>query len=833
MNRRSHGRHRRGGTRLGSRRGPRTCGRRGSTPRTPTGRDARPEGRTASSSRFAGPSGSGFRPDPHQHSALVVPRVVVRRRERPLRLAVRAFPRLAVRPERVPPRLSRRERGGAHPRGDGVVAAAPTHLARKGAADESLEGTRGSIDHTRYVPPISPVARRALPRASGANEQHVRGASCGGRTSTSTREGPPSPGGSSAETPRANAPPRQSLADASRLAVHASNDRRSEPPSNHALIEVTRSECPTRASVSIDTERRSGSPLTTPRFFSTASRATWPSSCATKNTAPFERTREGPPSHEHHPSSSRHTSVARRHARSSPLSFSFFSHRYSPSFAPPSAFQTVTPPSSAAARTTAVPSTTPTAAETTGGRRGDAGESRDTAVGGWFGVSVNTRKRSEGDSGASLPPRSREEEEEEEQEDDGDASRAVSRRFAFLPPRVFDVLSTRASNAARPSRQSYRGASALLTSGGRRVPDSSSASAASSARVRQSKRASLPPRSGCASRASLRYARRTSRASRVDRGTPSTAKGSIREAARNGTAGGVRADRADAGARPRVWAPSRPRIERFRREGSGGTTCRRRPPPHETEHSIRATTFWHFPRKNPFTPSPPRPPPRGAPHGGRVAIASRSFPLSGPPTAAPWVPRPRPRAPAPPRFRATAMSASPVTTIGGPLLDSPHVPVPASPPPSPPAPPSLVSRVPGGDPERFAADALRRAGLRWDALEVHAADAIVQANAFVLPVTTHDKVLDTKDQRGVLVPRIPPVILGTRHLVIKHAGLRAPGVTFRDDAHLERTRRRRRCRRRFTGTPTARGAPRRRRGRRRRAHGTSSRATKPPTRSLS
>ena len=65
----------------------------------------------------------------------------------------------------------------------------------------------------------------------------------------------------------------------------------------------------------------------------------------------------------------------------------------------------------------------------------------------------------------------------------------------------------------------------------------------------------------------------------------------------------------------------------------------------------------------------------------------------------------------------------------------------------------------------------------------------MQANAFVLPVTTHDKVLDTKDQRGVLVPRIPPVILGTRHLVIKHAGLRAPGVTFRDDAHLERTRR--------------------------------------------
>ena len=146
----------------------------------------------------------------------------------------------------------------------------------------------------------------------------------------------------------------------------------------------------------------------------------------------------------------------------------------------------------------------------------------------------------------------------------------------------------------------------------------------------------------------------------------------------------------------------------------------------------------------------------------------------------------------------------------------------------------MVSRVPGGDPERFATDALRRAGLRWDALEVHAADAIVQANAFVLPVTTHDKVLDTKDQRGVLVPRIPPVILGTRHLVIKHAGLRAPGVTFRDDAHLERTRRSYACESAFYRDANhAPGPAAATRATAARPSRTSSRATKPPTRSRS
>ena len=114
--------------------------------------------------------------------------------------------------------------------------------------------------------------------------------------------------------------------------------------------------------------------------------------------------------------------------------------------------------------------------------------------------------------------------------------------------------------------------------------------------------------------------------------------------------------------------------------------------------------------------------------------------------------------------------------------------VPAPPPvadvPDPPPPPA-ASRVPEGT-EAFVQDALRRCGMRWDRVVVHLDRAIVQANATVVPVTTHDKVLTTKDRRGVTVPREVPAIIGTRHLVVKLVDLLK--TKFRDDEHRERTR---------------------------------------------
>ena len=76
--------------------------------------------------------------------------------------------------------------------------------------------------------------------------------------------------------------------------------------------------------------------------------------------------------------------------------------------------------------------------------------------------------------------------------------------------------------------------------------------------------------------------------------------------------------------------------------------------------------------------------------------------------------------------------------------------------------------------------------MRWDRVVVHLDRAIVQANATVVPVTTHDKVLTTKDRHGVTVPREVPAIIGTRHLVVKFVHILE--TTFRDDEHRERTR---------------------------------------------
>ena len=90
--------------------------------------------------------------------------------------------------------------------------------------------------------------------------------------------------------------------------------------------------------------------------------------------------------------------------------------------------------------------------------------------------------------------------------------------------------------------------------------------------------------------------------------------------------------------------------------------------------------------------------------------------------------------------------------------------------------------------ERLASEAVRRAGIRHDALIVHADRVIVQANSCVIPVTTHDKVITTKDQRGVDVPRKTPLLLGSRHLIVKHVDLNATRVPFRDETHRALTR---------------------------------------------
>ena len=90
--------------------------------------------------------------------------------------------------------------------------------------------------------------------------------------------------------------------------------------------------------------------------------------------------------------------------------------------------------------------------------------------------------------------------------------------------------------------------------------------------------------------------------------------------------------------------------------------------------------------------------------------------------------------------------------------------------------------------EQLASEAVRRAGIRFDTLIVHADRVIVQANSVVIPVTTHDKVITTKDQRGVEVPRKTPLLLGSRHLIVKHVDLNATSVPFRDETHRDRTR---------------------------------------------
>ena len=91
--------------------------------------------------------------------------------------------------------------------------------------------------------------------------------------------------------------------------------------------------------------------------------------------------------------------------------------------------------------------------------------------------------------------------------------------------------------------------------------------------------------------------------------------------------------------------------------------------------------------------------------------------------------------------------------------------------------------------EQLASEAVRRAGIRFDTLIVHADRVIVQANTVVIPVTTDDRVITTKDQRGVEVPRKTPLLLGSRHLIVKHVDLNATSVPFRDETHRDRTRR--------------------------------------------
>ena len=90
--------------------------------------------------------------------------------------------------------------------------------------------------------------------------------------------------------------------------------------------------------------------------------------------------------------------------------------------------------------------------------------------------------------------------------------------------------------------------------------------------------------------------------------------------------------------------------------------------------------------------------------------------------------------------------------------------------------------------EQLASEAVRRAGIRFDTLIVHADRVVAQANSRVIPVTTHDKVITTKDQRGVEVPRKTPLLLGSRHLIVKHVDLNATSAPFRDAAHRDRTR---------------------------------------------
>jgi 3'(2'), 5'-bisphosphate nucleotidase len=90
--------------------------------------------------------------------------------------------------------------------------------------------------------------------------------------------------------------------------------------------------------------------------------------------------------------------------------------------------------------------------------------------------------------------------------------------------------------------------------------------------------------------------------------------------------------------------------------------------------------------------------------------------------------------------------------------------------------------------ETLASDAVRRAGISFDTLIVHADRAVIQANTVVIPVTTHDARVTTKDQRGVEVPRKRPLLLGSRHLIVKHVDLNATSVPFRDETHRNRTR---------------------------------------------
>ena len=90
--------------------------------------------------------------------------------------------------------------------------------------------------------------------------------------------------------------------------------------------------------------------------------------------------------------------------------------------------------------------------------------------------------------------------------------------------------------------------------------------------------------------------------------------------------------------------------------------------------------------------------------------------------------------------------------------------------------------------EQLASEAVTRSGIRFDTLIVHADRCIVQANTVVIPVTTHDGAVVTKDVRGTSVPRQTPLLTGTRHLIVKHVDLNATSVPFRDETHRNRTR---------------------------------------------
>ena len=694
MNRRSHGRHRRGGTRLGSRRGPRTCGRRGSTPRTPTGRDARPEGRTASSSRFAGPSGFGFSARPATLGSRRSS-VVVRRRERPLRLAVRAFPRLAVRPARVPPRLSRRERGEERARGDGVVAAAPTHLAKERRRRVSRRNAR--IDRPHPVRPSDISRREKSPPARVRRER-------------TTRQG--------RVVRRENLDVHAGGSTITRGVVRPNARERAPAPKSRRRVQARRARqkrSTVRASVEPRPDR--GDALGVPDESLCFDRYGKEVRLAPHDAA-FLLDRE--PRHvavvvrdEKHRSfrtNARRSSVP----RAPPLVLAPHVRRPAPrSFLAALIFLLLAQVLAQLRAAVRVPDGDP-ALE----RRGeDDGRSVDDPDGG-------------GDDG--RPPRRRGrvagsrrrrwvwglgEHAEEERGGFGrvaSASVARRRRRSRTGGRRRRLARGLATVRIPPAARLRRALDARLERGSAVAPVVSRRVRALD--VRRATRPRLELRERGVERAGeavearlasaaigMRVAREPAvrathiaRASRVDRGTPSTAKGSIREAARNGTAGGVRADRADAGARPRVWAPSRPRIERFRREGSGGTTCRRRPPPHETEHSIRATTFWHFPRKSlhTFAPAPPARCAARGPRRDRVSVVPALGPADrGAVGSSPPPPRPRPRGSGRRRCRHPRHH----DRRAPPRL--PHVPVPAPvPAPVPPRPPPWSRAFPAETP---------------------------------------------------------------------------------------------------------------------------------------